>query len=51
MLMFSNGIAIYLNEELLVGKSQKSDTFKNEPLHGEANENFDIAAIEIYSFV
>ena len=45
-----NGCAIWLDSELLNGRTEHCDTFKNEPLHGEQNTSFQCAAIEIYTF-
>jgi hypothetical protein len=49
-LISSHGCAIWLDSELLHGRTERCDTFQNEPLHGERDTSFECAAIEIYTF-
>lgn len=45
----TNGL--WLDKEMLFGSSSTSDTFRNEPLHGEKHSSFKIVCIELLSFI
>lgn len=44
-----NGLAIYLDENLRYGQTERCDTFNNEPLC--SSRDFTINSIEVFGFV
>ena len=46
--IFSGGTAIYLDENLRFGQTERCTTFENDPLCSE--RDFTISAIEVFGF-
>jgi len=45
-----DGMGLYIDKEFQMGRTEKCNTFQNPPLTSDGRSDFEIAAIELYTF-
>lgn len=50
LIMYRNGVGLWLDEELFHGRTEPCQAFNNQPLTSNGSETFALACMEVYGF-